>query len=143
MVTLPAFPGPRKTQGNAQGKARIRANRRKKASPVKGRLGLAWLGLAQKGEAEAVQKEGPANDKPQSRCYKVALFHRRTSPATKEACLTSHFALSRSPKRRQARKASASSLRARAPPPLPTKAPQASLSKALHISRGSVRQRAR
>jgi len=49
-VTLPAFTAPRKAQGNAQGKARIRANRRKKAAPVKGRLGLglAWVNLTRR-----------------------------------------------------------------------------------------------
>jgi len=41
---LTAFLGPRKSQGNAQGKARIAANRRKKAAPVKGRLEGSGLG---------------------------------------------------------------------------------------------------
>ncbi len=71
----PRVPGPRKREGNAQGKARIRANRRKKTSPAKGRLGLAWLGLAQNGEAEAVQKEGRANDKPRGGGHEIAFFH--------------------------------------------------------------------
>ena len=74
-MTLPARPAPVKSKGNAQRKARTAANRRGKAAPVKGRLGFGRLGLAQKGKADAVQKEGRANDKPQSRGHEIAFFH--------------------------------------------------------------------